>query len=74
VSRWFGDYRPTRSALDAFASELRDAVRVSDLIGLPRLSRQQAGEFCSYVRPIFVNYRLQSPHQVFTDSGIHHFL
>lgn len=71
---WFGDYRPTRPALDAFASELRDAVRAADLIGLPRLSRQQAGELCSYIRPIFANHRLESPHQVFTDSGLHHFL
>jgi hypothetical protein len=71
---WLGHFRPDQACLARFADELREAVRQSDLIGVPRASRQRQDVYCQYVAPIFHHYRLLREGQVFTDCGLHHFM
>lgn len=73
---WMGDQyqRLTEPEIQRLANDLRQAVHNANLIGIPRPSRQQREAECSYVDAIFRNYGLRRRGQIFTDSGLHHFL
>ena len=68
---WFGPQHAPWTAFRGFAEELRDAVRNADLVGIPRVSRQLAEEYASYVVPIFERNRLRSARSLYTDVAIH---
>jgi hypothetical protein len=73
---WMGDRAGNLDdvAIGRLAEDLRAAVRSADLIGIPRPSRQKGEQECGNIVPIVRHHHLRRCAQVFTDSGLHHFL
>lgn len=68
---WLGPGHAPLERFAALAEELRGAVRNADLVGIPRVSRQRAEEYVSYVAPVFANHALHRESLAYTDASVH---